>query len=214
MYYAVSTTSGKLIRVYPVVGSLLKPETYYEVVTMTRGEHGLNNWMYSDIREWCNLESVDKHTKMLIPWLTKTGNPETPLQFIKSLDPKLASIIVPTLVSTGQFPGDGSSVVATSDLFFIPSITEITGKKNGKFEEGTQFQVFKDGIETSLQYEEGINEEGQTDLHATSWWTRSAYQGDKSDVNGSNVMYINQSGVEAFDTANKDHGVILAFSIG
>lgn len=148
--------------------------------------------------------------------LTKEGSdisdiePIPPYFYLKKYFPEILDVIVPTTCQTKLPICDGTSIETTIDDFFIPSITEVTGKLNRTYAEGSQFGIFKEDVIDGnfLSVEHDLD--GLPSFQSVSAWTRSAYLYDQSI--GTKLLPTNDDGSTIY--ANNSNGVIIAFNIG
>ena len=176
--------------------------TLYEANTIARAENGTNRWSASDIRAWCNNARQFVYTEVVQDYInaveSKTGViTPPPFDYIASLDPDLANAIVETACITAKPAIDTTGTETTYDWFFIPSITELTGSKNGNYIEGVQFKLFSSGTDFPVKT-----------------MTRSAYQASVSQDAGINIRAINAAGGVVTDIAKNIGSCFIAFSIG
>lgn len=176
--------------------------TLYEANTIARAENGTNRWSASDIRAWCNSVIAFNYSEVVRDYMdaveAKTGTlPSTPFDYISSIEPELANAIMETSCITAKPSIDTTGSETTYDWFFIPSITEFKGSKNGNYLEGVQFRLFSSGID-----------------FPSRTMTRSAYQANVSQDAGINILSINAAGGVVTDVAKNVGNCYIAFSIG
>lgn len=199
--YYIYDGVGNYKPVRPTPGSVISG-TLYEANTVARAENGNNRWSASDIRAWCNSTNPFSYSEVVSDYMlaveTKTGIlPATPFDYISSLEPDLADAISETTCVTAKPSIDTNGTEITYDWFFIPSLTELTGNRNGSYIEGVQFRLFSQGID-----------------FPTNTMTRSAYQANVSQDAGINIQALNSYGGVVTDVAKNVGYCYIAFSIG
>ena len=199
--YYIYDGVGNYTPVRPTPGSVISG-TLYEANTVARAENGNNRWSASDIRAWCNSTNPFSYSEVVSDYMlaveAKTGIlPATPFDYISSLEPDLADAIAETTCITAKPSIDTTGTEITYDWFFVPSLTELTGNKNGNYIEGVQFRLFSQGID-----------------FPTNTMTRSAYQANVSQDAGINIQALNPSGGVVTDVAKNVGYCYIAFSIG
>ena len=198
-YYSYNGIKYEPIRLTP--GTAITG-TLYEANTTARAENGTNRWAASDIRAWCNNVIAFNYKEVVHDYMdavrAKTGIlPPTPFDYISSIEPELANAITETSCISAKPSIDTTGSETTYDWFFIPSITELTGSKNGNYLEGVQFRLFSSGIDFPVRT-----------------MTRSAYQANVSQDAGINILNINASGGVVTGYAKDVGNCYIAFSIG
>ena len=216
-YYVLQ--GGSFVRISPIVGSkITNTPPVYEALSNYRADAGSNNWSSSDIRAWANAISLNDVADIIPEWITQNGITTTPYQYLLDNDPgevgwtKLANCIAQTSCKTSLSGIDGRGSSTTSNMFFVPSITEIMGSGASDLDEGTQFQLYREGYidEIGLSYlDAGGN--ALSMLTRTNLMTRSPYSvsGDR----GTDIQVLHDGEV-IHQTAVTKTGCILAFSIG
>lgn len=219
--YFYKDRNGDYVRVYLAINQKIKAEYYYEATNATRAEYGTNRWKDSDIRYWANT-TTSPYLIQVSNWISSQpgeSKPVPPYVFLRNISPELASYIIKTQVKTGRPAVDGNTTDSTSDLFFLPSVTEVAGVANGSFIEGTKFKIYDDEEESALNLEK-ISEGNRDIFIRTGWWLRSAYQVKKGETAGNDatthVHCVSRNGDTGtvYRRANETDGVILAFTIG
>ena len=205
-YIKYSTASGIAFRaVRPAIGAVLSAD-YHERVEESRvnpaiGGKGNNQWTSSDIRALINSTRDD-----------------SPIGIIREIDPEFANIIVSSNVTTEIPSADGGGRTTTTDTFFLPSLTEVFGRKNGSVYEGLQFDYFYNENDVEIPDAEFhwsnpnavmTAELGNKTQVMANWFLRSA---NVSTV--SNVKSINTNGLMIDLDAYDEAGCFVVFSIG
>ena len=177
-------------------------EPLYEANTVARAENGSNRWYNSDIRAWCNNVQAFVYREVVDDYMqaieAKTGeHAATPFDYIAALDYDLSNAIKETTCTTAKSAIDSVGIDTTFDWFFLPSLTELTGNRNGNYIEGTQFRLFSTKID---------------EPYLTM--TRSAYQSTVSQDAGIHIQAINNNGNIVTSYAKNLNNCYIAFSIG
>ena len=180
-------------------GASIPSGIYYESQIPSRGDSGSNRWSTSDIRAWLNSTSEANYGAIVQQMQQQVDNlPAPPLEFLTSeLGEEFINIIVSSRVTTGLAKVDGSVAETVGDRIFLPSYTEMTGKKNGTHTEGKQFEGYKDGL---IPTDFNIPEDSPQDvvdlyMAGTSTWTRSAFQAlSSASDTGSDVKTVAKGG--------------------
>lgn len=196
----------------------------YETNDPDRAYNGSNRWSSSDLRDWLNSVTIsgnaDRNAYMAAirehNGITDPAAPVSPYRYLKEQDPDLIDAIIPTQCITKEHQVDGGSSSITNDLFFIPSITEVTGEPVLGIYEGTQFQIYGDDPTSVINYAY-LSENAIKILTASGWWTRTAVQSGQG-VSYSNcaVRYVTSTGNTEVTSllANSYTGCVVAFNIG
>lgn len=199
--YYIYDGVGNYTPIYPTPGTAIT-ETLYEANTVARAENGSNRWYNSDIRAWCNNVQAFVYREVVDDYIqaieAKTGaQAATPFDYIAALDYDLSNAIKETTCTTAKPAIDSAGIDTTFDWFFLPSLTELTGNRNGSYIEGTQFRLFSTKIDEPYRT-----------------MTRSAYQSTVSQDAGINIQALNVAGGVVTDVAKNLNNCYIAFSIG
>ncbi len=171
-------------------------------------------WEYiKDITADKSVDSVDTYrTNLLKPGTSIDDSmPIPPYFYLKKHLPEILDAIIPTQCISKMPKCDGLDMDQSNDYFFIPSLTETTGKTNGGYAEGKQFEVFKQGlIDPATLQNLTFDRYGEPHFAAVDMFTRSAWL--LSNTLGYHLNPIDTTRNRL--TASEAKGVIVAFNIG
>ncbi len=109
-------------------------------------DYGLNRWDQSAARQWLNSKAPKgEWWKQQHPWDAKTDDADKCDSFMLGMQDDFMELVTPYRAVT--LCTDGGSTV-TTDMFWLPSITEMTGECNGDVMEGKR--LFYDKLPTGF----------------------------------------------------------------
>lgn len=236
-YYVEDPSSPTGYRIEPLYSGTPITTDLYEAVKAgisSKGDggreaNGCNRWSLSDIRYWMNITSyasISSADRVFMrlhggeltaeefndPSIIPDSKPIPPYLYLKRYQPDILKCLSVTTCKTAIPVVDGVNTEETQDRFFIPSYTEITGEKNnGKYSEGSQFELYASGLETGNCSRMIVDAEGTSFVNNAECFTRSPYLGDAS--NGFQLLQT-YGGEARLMTAKDDGAILVAFNIG
>ena len=154
-------------------------------------KYGYNNWQQSAIRQWLNSDAAaGEWWQPQNDWDVEPDCHKLAACFLHGMDKAFLDCVRVSEVTTADAENEGIGYT-TSDRFYLPSITEVFGEKNGGVAEGEKLDLGGDFCKGHF------------------WWLRSPYVG-----NAHREYYVNTSGVLHTTTAYHTNGAVPACVIG